>query len=356
MGADAVAHGAVNEAELAALGITTAALLDFSSNLNPFGPPAPVRAALAALDPAPYPDRSCHRLRLVLAARHGCDPAQLLATNGANEAIHLLARALLQAGDSALVIGPTFGEYAHASRLAGAHVVEWRAEASGGFAVDVAAVCSTIARLRPRLTWLCAPNNPTGVDLPAVALATIASACAEAGGWLALDRAYAGLRRGTNPLIDEPATPSPRLAVIHSLTKSYGLAGLRLGYLLAEESLIAHVAPFQPAWSVNSAAQAAGLAALADGAFLPATLPQLWAASDGLHAGVAALGLPVWRGALPFLLVETGAGAATRAALLARGCLLRDCASFGLPTWVRVAPRRPEENARLLAAWREVLR
>ncbi|MBX0328940.1 aminotransferase class I/II-fold pyridoxal phosphate-dependent enzyme, partial [Oscillochloris sp. ZM17-4] len=142
---------------------------------------------------------------------------------------------------------------------------------------------------------------------------------------------------------------------LHSLTKSYAIAGLRLGYLLADAELIARVAAYQPTWSVSSAAQAAGLAALADGGFLARTLPQIWAGSDALQAGLIALGLRVHRAGLPFMLVRAGDGAATRAALLRRGCAVRDCASFGLPAWVRVAPRRPEENVRLLDAWKEIL-
>ena len=141
---------ALDYAELAALGLRPEALLDFSSNVNPFGPAPGVYATLAALDPAPYPDRSCLLLRQQLTARHGCGLAQVLAGNGSNELIHLLAYALLRPGDVALVIGPTFGEYAHASRLANAQVVEWRAYADQRFSIDCALVVDQIRRLRPR--------------------------------------------------------------------------------------------------------------------------------------------------------------------------------------------------------------
>jgi threonine-phosphate decarboxylase len=347
-----VAHGALDHEELAALGISPVTLLDFSSNVNPFGPPAGVRAALSALDPAPYPDRSCHALRLVLAARHDCSPNQILPGNGANELIHLLARALLGPGAVALIAGPTFGEYAHASGLAGAQIVEVRTHEQGQFQLDLEALTATIGRSRPRLIWLCAPNNPTGADLLPDEQAALCAACASHGGLLVLDHAYRDLRRdGCVPR--NHAVPS-NLVQLHALTKSYALAGLRLGYLLADAGLIARVAAYQPAWSVSSAAQAAGLAALDDTAFLSVTVPQLWAASDELFAALTGLGLHVWRNALPFMLVHTGDGAATRAALLARCCAVRDCASFGLPARVRVAPRRPAENLRLVEAWKEL--
>lgn len=344
-----VAHGALDHAELAALGLDATHLLDFSSNLNPFGPPAGVRAALAALDPAPYPDRSCRALRLALAARHRCAPAAILPGNGANELIHLLARALLQPGDVTLIVGPSYGEYAHASRLAGAQLLEVCAHEGARFELDAELLHVALTSARPRLTWLCAPNNPTGVDASPPFIAELAAGCAAHGGLLVVDRSYLELRR---PAHAEHPAPDPAGVIwLHSLTKSHALAGLRLGYLRAAPALVERVAAYQPAWSVSSAAQAAGLAALADTAFLPTTVPQLWAASDALHAALSELGLSVWRAALPFMLVRTGDGAATRAALLRRGCVVRDCASFGLPAWVRLAPRRPAENGRLVEAW-----
>lgn len=347
-----VAHGALDHGELAALGLRPEDLLDFSSNLNPFGPPSSVRAALAALDPAPYPDRSCRSLRLALAARHDLAPAEILPGNGANELISLIGRALLRPGDAALVVGPTYGEYAHASRLAGAVVQELATGPEGGFAPDLGRLRAAIVRARPRLTWICAPNNPTGVDLSPAALAELAAACGACDGLLVVDRSYAELRREPPEPWPEPI---PNLIELRSLTKSYALAGLRLGYLAAASQIVARIGAYQPAWSVSSAAQAAGQAALADAAFLPRTVPQLWAASDQLRDGLAALGLVIWRAAAPFLLVRSGNGAAIRSTLLARGCVVRDCASFGLAEWVRVAPRTPTENARLLAAWKEIL-
>jgi threonine-phosphate decarboxylase len=349
-----LAHGALDHADLAARGLRPETLLDFSSNLNPFGPPPGVRAALTALDPAPYPDRSCLRLRQQLAARHGCDQEQVLVGNGSNELIYLLAHALLSPGDLALVIGPTFGEYDHASRLAQARVVEWRARPGDHFAIDCAAVVEQVRRLRPRLTWLCAPNNPTGVDLPLAHLRSIASECAANRGLLVVDRTYLAFVEATDRL-DALLGCQPSILLMHSFTKSYALAGLRLGYLLGDPDLIACVAAYQPTWSVSSAAQAAGLAALEDAQFLPRTLPQLWEASTALCDELRRLGSMVWRGTLPFLLVRTGDGAATRAALLDRGCVVRDCASFGLPEWVRVAPRRPADNTRLIEAWRDIV-
>jgi threonine-phosphate decarboxylase len=252
--------------------------------------------------------------------------------NGANELIYLLARALLRPGDLALVVGPTYGS---------------------DFQLDLASLHTAIAQHQPRLTWLCAPNNPTGIDLAPSVLAALATTCAFHGGLLIVDRSYTELRRTDQP----PAAliEHPNLLSLHSLTKSYALAGLRLGYLLATPAQVAQIAAYQPAWSVSSAAQAAALAALADQTFLARTVPQLWQASDALSVGLQALDLEVWRAALPFMLVRVGNAAQTQLALLQRGCMVRDCASFGLPAWVRVAPRQPTDNQRLLAAWKEIV-
>lgn len=345
-----VTHGALDYVELSGLGVRPEALLDFSSNLNPFGPPPGVRLALAALDPAPYPDRSCLQLRSALAEQHACELEALLPGNGANELIHLVARALLATQNVALVVEPTYGEYAAASQLAGARVVAWRGSEAAPYQLE--GLDAALERLRPRLVWLCVPNNPTGADLAPALLVALAQRCATYGGYVLLDRSYAALRRdGLDQRL--PALP-PNVLQLYSLTKGYALAGLRLGYLLGAPALLERIAAYQPTWSVSSAAQAAGLAALADSSFLSSSVPRLWAASDELWAGFRSLGLQVRRAALPFMLVQSGAGAATRAALLRQGMLVRDCSSFGLPAWVRVAPRQPEENERLLEAWRHL--
>lgn len=350
-----VVHGALDEAELAVLGLRAEQLIDFSSNINPFGPPATVLAALRALNPAPYPDRSCLRLRQQLAHLHHCDPAAVLVGNGANELIHLVARGLGQPDTTALVVAPTYGEYAYAANLVGMTIAEVRSTAAEQFQLDRTTLIAAIEHFRPRLLWLCSPNNPTGVALDTATILECAHVCARYDGWLILDRAYLSLTRdytGCDPL-DSIAVP--RLIRIYSLTKSYAVAGLRIGYLIATPEVVSTIARFQPAWSVSSVAQAAALAMLADPAFLPTTLPQLWAASDELVAGLHRLGLNVWRAQMPFMLVQSTDATFTRRQLLTHGCVVRDCTSFGLPDWVRVAPRRPAENARLLTAWQVLI-
>jgi threonine-phosphate decarboxylase len=251
-------------------------------------------------------------------------------------------------GLTALIVEPTYGEYAHAVALASGRVLRWTADPATRFQIDTPALCDAISYHRPQSVWLCTPNNPTGASLSPADITQIAKHCHANGAYLILDRAYAAFE---NASTQSPISNLQSLIHIHSLTKSYALAGLRLGYVIANPEIIRRLARYQPSWSVNSAAQAAGLVALNDKHFLRDTLPRLWEQSDALRDGLQQLGLTVLRNRLPFLLVHTGDGARTRTALLQRGFVVRDCASFGLPAYVRIAPRGPEENARLVRAW-----
>jgi histidinol-phosphate/aromatic aminotransferase/cobyric acid decarboxylase-like protein len=138
--------------------------------------------------------------------------------------------------------------------------------------------------------------------------------------------------------------------VLRSMTKDYALAGLRLGYAVGHRRAIAALERVRPAWNVNALAQAAGLAALADESHLQASLAALRAAKEALLAGLRPLGLAPLASEVHFFIMEVGQGRAFREGLLRQGILVRDCASFGLPAYVRIATRHPEENARLLAA------
>lgn len=344
-------HGGLDHGELARLTIHPDDVLDFSVNRNPFGPPPSVRAVWEGVSLERYPDRECLALRSALAEQHGCAMAQVWVGNGTAELIWLLGLAYLSPGDPMLVVTPTFGEYAAAGRVMGARSKMFVTRQRDDFYPDLDALVIRMKKLRPRLTFLCNPNNPTGVYLEREVVEALLAA--NPSGLLVLDEAYVPFVE--NGWDSTPLLGSGRLVVLRSMTKDYALAGLRLGYLLAAEGIVNAVQKVQPPWSVNVIAQAAGLAALCEEAYLQDTLAQTRAAAMELTRDLTALGLPVRPSATHFFLVKVDDAAKTRSELLRRGILVRDCASFGLPAFVRIAARRPEENQRLVAAWRELM-
>jgi L-threonine-O-3-phosphate decarboxylase len=342
-------HGSLDFGELQSLGLRPDDVLDFSANVNPYGPPDAVREALAGVPLDRYPDRDCLALRAALAEALGVPPDRVLPGNGAAELIWLAALAFVRPGDRALVLEPTFGEYARAARLLGARVTTCRARERTAFVPSAPEVGRHLEALRPRVVFLCNPNNPTGAVLAPEVVA--AWALAHPRALFVVDEAYLPFAPGLGSALDGAAE---NVLVLRSLTKDCGLAGLRLGYAVGPQRLIDALRRAQPPWSVNALAQAAGVAALRDPGHRQSSLERLARAKQELVAGLARLGLTPLASTTHFFLLRVGDGASFRLALLRRGILVRDCASFGLPAHVRIAARRPEENERLLAAVGEV--
>jgi histidinol-phosphate aminotransferase len=324
-------------------------VLDFSASANPLGPaPGVVAAARAALLDR-YPERESATLRAALAARLGVDSERILVGNGTVELFWLLGLCFLGRGDVALVVGPTFGEYARAAVLAGARVVEVAARAEDGFQPDWAEVARAMVAERPRLIFVCNPNNPTGVYCGGAEIETLLS---NPPGLLVLDEAYLPFVVGAWDAI--PLLADPRLVLVRSLTKDHAIAGMRLGYAVASPFVVRVLQAAQPTWSVNAAAQAAGLAALAADRHVERGRALAEEAKAFLAEELRPLGWRVLPSAANFLLVEVGDAAAITRALRAAGIYVRDCTSFGLPRHVRLAARPLAECAALIAAARQL--
>jgi L-threonine-O-3-phosphate decarboxylase len=341
-----VEHGGPDFAELAALGIRPDGLLDFSVNKNPLGASPRALRALALVDPSAYPDPRCLRLRAGLAAAHDVPPEEVLPGNGSVELIWLLAQVYLAPGDVALVVGPTFGEYEAAARQAGAGVTRADAQEVDAFRPDPARIADTIRRAAPRLVYLCNPNNPTGQALEAGEVRQLLDALGD--GLLVVDEAYVELADGVESVAPLRGDDR-RLVVLRSLTKSHGLAGLRLGYLLADRAVTESLGSARPPWSVSSFAQAAGVAALGDEEHVERGRQLARRARAWLVDRLERLGLHCVPTRTSYWLVRVGDGRRVREELLRRGILVRDTRSFGLPAYIRVAARPIEECERLLA-------
>ena len=379
-------HGGIKLEQLRALGLKPEEVLDFSASVSPLGPPPGLGEALRGVDLTAYPDPACLELRETLAVHLSgsqtgrITPEQILPGNGSTELIHLLARAFLAPAGfapkedgvrpGALLLTPTYGEYRGACLLAGGAVSELEAARELGFRWDLAEARRRIAgtasqalpktirvpekpvKERPSLAFLCNPNNPTGVYLAEKEVQALAQACAEAGALLVVDEAYLNFVDGPWDSLD--LLEGGNTVLLRSMTKDYALTGLRLGYSLASPEVTAKLASFQPDWSVNSLAQAAGRAALADRNYLSRARAAVNAAKEYLIQELGSMGFILHPTGNPaaanFLLVEVGDGGWWRDRLMRQGIFVRDCASFGLPDCIRIGIRTQEDCEKLVAA------
>ena len=350
-------HGGIKPSQLRALGLRPEDVLDFSASVSPIGTPDGVWDAMRQVDLGAYPDPACLELREALSAH--LPPVQgkpvpiecIMVGNGSTEIIHLLARAYLTTTDSdkqpsVLQLTPTYGEYAGACRQAGATV--WSLEATAGlmFSWDISEVVRRIAQERPRLVFVCNPNNPTGVYLSREDIEPMAESAAACGALLVIDEAY--LSFVADPW-DAMSLPSiDNVVLLRSMTKDYALTGLRLGYAIASEEVIANLEAFQPDWSVNGLAQAAGLAALADTAYLPRAREAVEQSKEYLSDRLDRLSITVHPSAANFMLVNVINATAWHDNLMRLGLFVRDCTSFGLPEFIRIGIRSLADCQRLL--------
>jgi histidinol-phosphate aminotransferase len=343
-------HGGPDPAELRELGIDPAGLLDFSTNVSPFGPAPGVLSALAAVRPDVYPDRHSTLLREQLAGMWTTSPRSILVGNGASELLWLVGAVSLRRGDDVLILGPAYGEYARIATLFGARATSLDAAESAGFRHDPRVVAAALDRLRPRLAFVCNPSNPAGTLHSGETIADWSRRFPDT--FFAIDEAYLGFTNERS-LIE---TPAANRLVIRSMTKDHALAGVRLGYAVGPAEWIEAMAAAQPPWSVSAFAQAAGIAALDDPEHLRNSLTRLAEAKRQLVDELVRIGRAPIPSATHYSLVPVDDGASVRLSLLRHGIIVRDAASFGLPGHLRIATRSPKENARLVSALAEVCR
>lgn len=338
-GVPPVPHGGHAHAE-------PADMLDFSSNVNPFGALPCIWEAMRSVTIERHPDPRAAPLRDALAERFDVHPAWVLAGNGSSDLIYQLAVTFIRPGDKVLIVEPTFGEYRAAAALMGATIVSFATRAAEGFALDIAALIRTAQQIQPRLLFLCNPNNPTGVFLDQASVAALLVACPST--LLVLDESY--INFVANRWSARDLLAAGNLLILRSLTKDYALTGLRVGFALAAPEVIAALEKAQPPWSVNALAQAAAVAVLRNEGHLRATLAVLALAKAALVSNLMLTGFAPLPSAVNFFLLPVASAVETTCMLRERGIKVRDCTSFGLPAFVRIAAQRPEANAQLIAA------
>jgi histidinol-phosphate aminotransferase len=338
-------HGGPNWAELEAMGLTPEEVIDFSVNSNPFPPPSGIKEIFDTIVIDRYPDSESTELKHCLSEKLGVAPDNILAGNGSMELIRLIATAYFERGDSILILEPTFGEYEIACQVVGAKILKQQGKAKDYFALKIEETVSTIRQHRPRGIFICNPNNPTGqyLSLPQVEMVLDSSR----DSLLILDEAYIAFTEGSWPSTN--LISRGNVIILRSMTKDYALAGLRLGYAIASQEIIQNLRKVCPPWNVNVVAQKAGVMALKNSEHLKRCESKIRQAKQFLTDELCRLGFTVVPSKTNFFLVEVANAQAVHTALLRHGMLVRDCTSFGLPEYIRIAPRTMPECRKLIA-------
>ena len=297
-----------------------------------------------------YPDRDALPLRADLAAYlgHGLAPAQVWAANGSNEIIQQLLQAFGGPGRTALGFTPSYSMHEIITAGTGTRWLPGVRDAEFGISPQDAA--AQVREHAPDVVFLTSPNNPTGTALP---LATVEAVLAEAPGMVVVDEAYAEFARAGVPSALTLLPGQPRLVVTRTMSKAFGMAGLRLGYLAADPAVVDGVQLVRLPYHLSVLTQAAARAALARADELLASVAAVVEQRDRLLREIAALGLDVVPSDGNFVLFgEFGDQHATWQGLLDRGVLVRD---VGLPGWLRVTAGTESETTAFLDALREGL-
>lgn len=345
-GLEKCVHGGIDHAELKALGIDPNDILDFSVCTNPFMPPPGIKEKLGAIPIERYPDSRSTELLERLSARLGMPADNILVGSGTTELIRLIALTYFRQRDAVLLLEPTYGEYEVAVRLAGARLIKYRAGERNRYAPDIDKVIELIRRNRPQAVFICNPNNPTGKYLSRNDVEKVLDSTGD--NLLVIDEAYIDFVEKTwnSPGLTEQGNA----VVLRSMTKNYGLPGLRLGYAVARREIINSLRIAAPPWNVNAIAQKVAIAVLERDEYLKQSLRQVREAMSFLVTGLSGLGYKVLPSDANYFLVRVGNAAEFRRALLKERILVRDCTSFSMPAYVRISPRTIPECERLITA------
>ncbi len=294
-----------------------------------------------------YPDGGGQALREALGRLTGSSPEGIVLGSGSDELIKMTAELFLEPGDAVVIHTPTFSEYGVAARICGGRVV---AVPSGpDFAVDVDAVIQAANRERAKLIFLCTPNNPTGVVLSRESVLRVV---AETRSVVVCDEAYCEFSGVT---VAREAQGEDRLIVLRTLSKAYGLAGLRLGYAVCTEAAAAYLNRVRMPYNISSLSQGLALLALQRQARVTALTDRLRRDRQALYEAAREIpGLEVFCGGANFLLYRTPQASAVAAVLAERGVMTRLFSQSQMHNCIRINIGTEEANRLVLAALREV--
>lgn len=340
------------------LGTEPSGIIDFSASINPLGLSSKVRESIiCALDSlVHYPDNTHSDLKQALAAYHGLSPANIVVGNGSTELIYHLPAML--PGSRALVISPSFNEYVRSLVQQQWEVQHFILKSENNFSIDLTELEQALAGGYDAL-YLCNPGNPSGILYSLPTIEQIYSLCIASGTYLVLDEAFMDFCEDSSAKRD--IVKGDNGIVLRSMTKFFGIPGLRLGYALSSSAIAERLDAMGGPWSVNSLALAAGVAALQDSGHNQQTVEYICRERRRFSDRLTEMKqLKVYPSGTNFLLLEITDGMSAmelRDRLLHQCLLIRDCTNFvGLSAeFFRVAVRTTEENERLLEALKGIL-
>ena len=342
-------------------GLDESKIVKLASNENPLGMPKSAQDAMlaAAGDLGRYPDSNGFELKKVLSERLDVPADWITLGNGSNDILELAARAVAQLGDDIIFSRHAFAVYPLASQAVGARAIEVAPTASYGH--DLPAMLKAVQSSgdKAKLVFVANPNNPTGSYLQPAEIESFLQAV-PANVVVVLDEAY-NEYLAPEQRYDAIAWVKrfPNMILSRSFSKAYGLAGLRIGYGVAQPALTDLLNRIRQPFNVNSLAQAAAIAAFQDSAFLQQGYEVNRAGYLQLTQAFTEMGLTYLPSAGNFVLVKVGeddeAGVRVNLALLKRGIIVRPVGNYGLPKWLRISIGLSEENAAFINAFREIL-
>lgn len=338
-------------------GLDEASIVKLASNENPFGIPASSKAAMAkaAAELGRYPDANGFELKAALAERYDVPADWITLGNGSNDILEIAAHAFVQKGEAVVFSQYSFAVYALATQGVGARAIVVPAVKYGH---DLDAMAAAIDA-DTRLVYVANPNNPTGTFVKADAIEAFLNKV-PSNVVVVLDEAYNEYLAPENQF--ESANwvrKYPNLIVSRTFSKAYGLAGLRVGFAIAQPAVTDLMNRIRQPFNVNSLAQAAAIAALNDKAFLAKGAQNNAEGYKQLTAAFDELGLEYVPSFGNFVLVrvgdDDGAGARVNLSLLQQGVIVRPVGAYGLPQWLRISIGLPQENAAFIDALKKTL-
>ncbi len=343
-------HGGNIEEVSRVFGLRKDRITDFSSNVNPFAIPRGISNVIRSMirDISGYPDRESLTLKKALGKYLNIGAEHIVVGNGSVDIIYRTVYALKPGGG--VILLPSFGEYEKALSDSGVKIKYILSEEKSNFSFSVEEIVEQAGE--GDIVFLCNPNNPTGMLMPKKDLEYLTEKLRRKKATLILDEAFIDLAEEYS-LVDV-AVKSNNLLVLRSMTKFFGLAGLRLGYAVGRVEFIKRIQSSGQPWPVNIFAQAVGEALLQDEEFVRESKRRLLQERDFLYQRLSQIkGLKPFQSSANFMLVkieERLSSNQLQARLIKHGLFIRDCSNFrGLNNkYIRIAVRRRRDNLRLI--------